>query len=359
MLVSAFITHKKAERFSDCQDRFSINANTKSIALSDGMSQSIFQKYWAEILVEKYTSAPEWVPNLASVKELAPTWKDKVLEIIQRQKDEGNRSAWRAERNLIDGLSAGATFLGIRFKGNQWECDVLGDSCLILIRDNKIADIISSKDITVFDSYPDFFDSNPNKDGKGSPRHKTGTINSGETILLVSDPFSDFLLKKRNTPDEAVMVDRLLGVNSHSEFEEVVENWREIGMHNDDSTLIIIKQGDGDSFNVINKDDIVNLIRQERITAENLQKCETINTIHYIEDDNSSQISEDTEIEVLSPDQPNINLADFFNDDFFKQLESILFRGLGGWTLSKKKKQQKISAIINKIKKLISQKLQK
>lgn len=166
MLVSAFITHKKAEHFTDCQDRFSINPDTKSIALSDGMSQSIFPKYWAEILVERFTSVPDWIPNLASVKELAPIWKDMVLGIIQRQKAEGSSSAlssaWRSERNLIDGRSAGATFLGIRFKGNQWECDVLGDSCLILIHDNKITDIISSEDKIVFDSYPDFFDSNPN-----------------------------------------------------------------------------------------------------------------------------------------------------------------------------------------------------
>lgn len=271
MLVSAFITHKKAEHFTDCQDRFSINADTKSIALSDGMSQSIFQKYWAEILVDKFTSTPDWVPDLASIKELAPKWKDKVLGIIQRQKEEGSRSAWRAERNLIDGLSAGATFLGIRFKGNQWECDVLGDSCLIHIHDNRIIDIISSEDVSVFNSYPDYFDSNPNKDGKGSPRHSHGTFSSGDTILLVSDPFSDFLLKNRNTPMEADLVDRLLGVNSHSEFEEVVERWRSLGMHNDDSTLIIIKQGDGDCFKISCADCIDDLIKQEKAKPENQQ----------------------------------------------------------------------------------------
>ena len=41
MKIRAFITHKKTEHFQDCQDRFCVNADTKSAAVSDGMSQSI------------------------------------------------------------------------------------------------------------------------------------------------------------------------------------------------------------------------------------------------------------------------------------------------------------------------------
>ena len=52
MRIKAFITHKDKERFSDCQDRFRVNKDTKSIALADGMSQSIFQKIWAQLLVD-------------------------------------------------------------------------------------------------------------------------------------------------------------------------------------------------------------------------------------------------------------------------------------------------------------------
>ena len=82
MLVSAFITHKMAERFSDCQDRFSISVDTKSIAVSDGMSQSIFQKFWAQILVDKYTDTIDWVPNLESVRELIPLWNAQVEKFL-------------------------------------------------------------------------------------------------------------------------------------------------------------------------------------------------------------------------------------------------------------------------------------
>lgn len=60
MDIRAFITHKKAETFSDCQDRFSINSDTKSVAVSDGMSQSFFQKIWAENLVDAFVDNSQW-----------------------------------------------------------------------------------------------------------------------------------------------------------------------------------------------------------------------------------------------------------------------------------------------------------
>ena len=85
MKVRVFITHKKAEHFQDCQDRFSVNRDTKSVAVSDGMSQSIFQKIWAEILVDAYTKSREWTPSNESdhstVKTiLSSTWKKRNAE---------------------------------------------------------------------------------------------------------------------------------------------------------------------------------------------------------------------------------------------------------------------------------------
>ena len=269
MLVSAFITHKKAERFADCQDRFSVNPDTKSIAVSDGMSQSIFQKYWAQILAEKYTSSKDWVPNLESVRELTPEWYERVTRYLEEEEQAG-RNPWRAKSSIARGLSAGATILGVRFNKDECICDVLGDSCFILVRDSHIERILTSEDVEAFDNYPDYYDSNPKNPGKGSLKTETGKLLPGDVILLVSDPFSDYLLKNRGTGNEPVLVDRLTGINSHEEFETVVSKWRELGMHNDDSTLVIIKQDKSDELNFIDGciDSIDNLIANEVIVPE-------------------------------------------------------------------------------------------
>ena len=163
MRVRAFIVQKQAESEADCQDRFSINPVTGSVAVSDGMSQSLFPKYWAEILAGKYTSERDWFPSRENVRELAPLWKERVDARLEEMRLEG-ANTWRAENMLLDGYSAGATLVGLRLNGNHFRCDVLGDSCLFILWKGQIYDMFSSMDD--FGNYPDYYDSDQKKPGK-------------------------------------------------------------------------------------------------------------------------------------------------------------------------------------------------
>ena len=358
MLISAFITHKKAEHYSDCQDRFSINPDTKSIALSDGMSQSIFQKYWAEILVESYTKNQDWEPNRESVKELSSIWKTKVDEYIENQKREG-KATWRVERSLMDGHSAGATFLGIRFTGLNWEGCVLGDSCLVLVNDNQIKEIYSSEDVEAFDNYPDFFDSNPEKEGKGTPKQISGSLKRGDSLLLVSDPFSDFLLKNKGTTEEAILVDRLLGVNSPKEFEEVVEQWRNKGMHNDDSTLVIIKSDGTEDFTILHEDNIQTLIEKE--TTKINQSKENEQTIQSETELISPNAASQGEEEDISTEEESIqfDFHQIFDNVFFEDMKATIYKELKTWELLRLQRKQITFSIAEEIQSLIHHTIRK
>lgn len=281
MKVRAFITHKKAETFRDCQDRFSVNPDTKSIAVSDGMSQSIFQKIWAEMLVKKYTDFGDWVPNIESIKELSPEWLRKVEEFIKIEEENGN-NPWRAKNSIYaEHRSAGATILGIRFIKQEWTCEVLGDSCLIVVESNKVRDIISSSDSSTFDNYPDYYDSDSNKPGKGKLNDNAkGELSDANSLLLVSDPFSDFLSRHR---DDEELIKQIFAIKNHQEFETFVEKWRDEGMHNDDSTLVIVEYDGKDEFNLGEIDDIANLIKVESKNEKN----------ELNEDDNKSEKNSD------------------------------------------------------------------
>ena len=265
MKVRAFITHKKAETFRDCQDRFSVNPDTKSIAVSDGMSQSVFQKIWADMLVKKYTDYFDWVPNRDSIKELSPEWLQKVDEFIKSEEKKG-KNPWRAKNSIAEHRSAGATILGIRFNEQKWTCDVLGDSCLIVVEGNKVKKIISSSDSDTFDNYPDYYDSDSNKLGKGVLKTESGELSKTESLLLVSDPFSDFLSRHR---DDEELIKQIFEIKSHQEFETLVERWRGEGMHNDDSTLVIVEYDGKDEFNLEDIDDIVKLIEADSENEKN------------------------------------------------------------------------------------------
>ena len=239
MRVRAFISPKGAETENDCQDRFSINPETGSVAVSDGMSQSLFPKYWAEILSRKYTSGTDWTPSHESVRPLGDLWREKVEGRLERMREDG-RSTWRTENMLSDGLSAGATLVGVRTDREGWRCDVLGDSCLVVLREGRIVGIHSSMDTDSFGNYPDYFDSDPGKTGRGEVRTIRGSWEDSQVMLLVTDPLAGFLSSVRGSDREKVVLGELLSVESSDEFGILVDYLREDGMHDDDTTMVVL-----------------------------------------------------------------------------------------------------------------------
>lgn len=265
MVIRAFITHKQAELFSDCQDRFGVNPDTKSIAVSDGMGSTWQQKIWAQLLVDTYTDSTDWYPSNDTIKPLCQTWRAKVADFIQNLKETNapENMIYRNERNFAEGRSAGATFVGIRFNGNEWKGSVLGDSCLIEWDGNE-AKFNTSQDSGTFDSYPDYFDSDASKEGKGTPKPIGGFLTEGKYLLLVSDPFSEFLLEHSKQGNVAMYVKQLLLLASHDDFETLVCEWRNEGMHNDDTTLVIVATNNSDALVVSHADLIEEMIKNEK-----------------------------------------------------------------------------------------------
>lgn len=349
MKIRAFITHKKAERFRDCQDRFSINMDTKSVAVADGMSQSYQQKIWASLLVEKYTSYYDFVPNHESIKELSSEWISKVKAFIENLKENGAPQylVIMNENSLVTQKSAGATFLGIRFSEQKWEGDVLGDSCLIEVKNGSIERILTSQQEDEFDNHPDYFDSGLNKVGKGTPKNIDGVIDEDTKVLLVSDPFSDFLNEKKKIEDDERFIAEILQVTSHDEYEALVSRWRdEYGMHNDDSTLIIIEDDKSDRFNVVHSDNINDLIDKEQTVENNVhsigEKQESIEK-SVVEDESQKEMCVSAEeTTVCSAESKDVSVG-----ELVEEVQNA-YRGL-----EKKDKKRNLKTLKKIIRKLL------
>lgn len=263
MKIRAFITHKMKERIADCQDRFAINKETKIVAVSDGVSQSIFSAYWAQLLVDHYCQFGQ-LTNDERVS-LCDQWVKHVRNYIEEEKAKGN-NPWRTESNLDEGLSAGATLCGVRFEGNQmWSCDVIGDSCLIKVGDNNEIEILSSED-KKFDNEPDYFDSHPQKKGRGDFKTYWGVLSESAKLILVSDPFSDFFFK--NKADAPKYIEQMLMLNSHEEYSSLVDEWRRLGMKNDDSTIVIVEWDGSSDFNILVSDNMQEMLAKENESQE-------------------------------------------------------------------------------------------
>lgn len=330
MVIRAFITHKQAELFADCQDRFGVNPDTKSIAVSDGMGSTWQQKIWAQLLVDTYTDSTDWCPSNETIKPLCQTWRSKVADFIQNLKETNapENMIYRNERNFAEGRSAGATFVGIRFNGNEWSGCVLGDSCLIEW-DGNGAKFNTSQDSETFDSYPDYFDSDASKEGKGVPKPIEGVLTEGKYLLLVSDPFSDFLLEHSKQGNIAKYVQQLLSLASYDDFETLVCEWRNEGMHNDDTTLVIVEYDNSDTLNVTHSDDIAEMIEKEKSIVTSSQEIveagsENAHGTPSIIGENLEKQGVNNMIEDTSKDSPLPIDTDIFIEDFLTEYKRAL-----------------------------------
>lgn len=271
MKIKGFITHKKAEKYEDCQDYFAINKDKGCLAISDGMSQSIFPQWWAEELVRAYVYN-DWMPDQNDLVKLRGNWLKQVHEFLESQKQSG-KPTWMLENCLIEKRGAGATFCGIRFEDEtKWKGHILGDSCLIeVLSDSKIKRLERSNE-GAFDNNPDYFDSFAG--GRGNVKSIDGSLEEGAKLLLVTDALAEFLYAKKESAAE--YVHQLLDIKCHEDFCALIDGWRESEhLHNDDTTLLVVEYDGAASLNVICEDSLPGLIRSEQ--EESLDKIEDEN----------------------------------------------------------------------------------
>ncbi len=267
MVIKAFIYHKRAEKYSDCQDCFGISSQNNRIAISDGMSQSIFPQWWAKILVDDYLENGHIPQDIIPLQE---KWQGMLIDEIQRRAEESitnpKRDPWRLKNLLAEKSGAGATLCGLTLDGNEWTCECLGDSCVITINHDYTLNIYTSQ-VGEFGNHPDYFDSF--RIGRGEPIRKN--INRDvKCILMVTDPFAElFQINENNEEFIKSRYEELLSLTNHESYSELVEKWRdEFGMHNDDSTLVLITDCVDRKFEIAYADCLDQLCQDERNLLE-------------------------------------------------------------------------------------------
>ena len=261
MKIQAYIYHKRAEKYSECQDYFGIESQNNRIAVSDGMSQSIYPQWWAEILVEAYLNLGKIPDNLEELKRYQDVWQDRVQEEILKREKSG-KNPWRLKNSFMEKSGAGATLCGFTWNDNSWSCECIGDTSLIVVRNDFSIEIKSSQQ-GEFGNQPDYLDSF--KNGRGGVKSHRGEFDDVFTILLVTDPFAELFQKYRH--DVKFIEERISEINSlsdHESYSKLVEEWRdEYFMHNDDSTLIVLTDFTSNGLQYDHIDNLKDLIRKE------------------------------------------------------------------------------------------------
>ena len=213
-------------------------------AVSDGASESAFAREWANALTDAFVRRP---PDLCGLTE------DSLQDWLAQAQEEWNavvpwdRIPWHGEAKARAG--AFATLLGLTIGTSQdnsqqlsWQGITVGDSCLFIVRDDRLLLSFPLYDATQFDNNPPLICSNPaNANWLWKETYLArGECAAGDLFILASDALACWFLAQN--ADGKKPWDTLMTLDSSSRWEAWVEEERRSGsMRNDDTTLVIIK----------------------------------------------------------------------------------------------------------------------
>src|SRR5262249_425603 len=130
-------TAKRGNSAEEIEDAFAIDEKHAFAAISDGASEGIFVRRWAQLLTQSYID--HRIDPADTIKRLA--WISACRKVWLEQID-FPRLRW-SQQNKVDETGGAATFLSWQLGrapdgGLAWKAWAIGDSCLFWIRRNKL-----------------------------------------------------------------------------------------------------------------------------------------------------------------------------------------------------------------------------
>lgn len=247
--VCHFQVPKDGATLEECEDAFSYDERKRLYAISDGATDSAFQKRWAKLLVEGFTSEP---PDLSSASTLDSSLEGwlKALQFKWNESIDWEILPFHGynKARLTGGL---ATFLGIYFASDkEWRGFSVGDCNLFHFREGKLYDSWTIRASNEFGNNPIALSSiSQNYEGLLEYVHwTTGDYAARDIFLLTTDALAELLLKSyEKNPDFnkslSSYLDEMMNPNfDKSRFEKFIKKVRrKKHIRNDDVTLLVIQ----------------------------------------------------------------------------------------------------------------------
>lgn len=216
---------------------------TARVSVSDGASESAFAREWANILTDAFVDRP---PDISGLTE------DSLRDWLAPAQEEWwggvpwDRIPWHGEAKARAG--AFATLLGLTIASVpddpqrlSWQGLAVGDSCLFLVRDDRLQFSFPLEDAAEFDNSPALVCSNPASAGGlwESVRLISGECAPGDLLILATDALACWFLASHAASENPWKT--LLALDTPAWDAWVEEQRRAGSMHNDDTTLVIIE----------------------------------------------------------------------------------------------------------------------
>jgi hypothetical protein len=222
----AFHLPREGHTPTEYEDAFAGDPARGRFAVADGASESAFAGDWARLLVQAYVRRPgPWSAWLPAVRR---RWHR------QGQKRE---LPWYAEAKFQEG--AYAALLGIAFDGGRWQAEAVGDSCLFVVRGQRLARSFPLRRASEFGNRPSLLGSRRRQAGQPRARRfrLQGGCRPGDVFCLMTDALAQWFLQQAEAGGRPW--DDVRALADADQFARWLTGLREAQkVRNDDATLV-------------------------------------------------------------------------------------------------------------------------
>lgn len=209
------------------EDSAAGNAERGRFAVADGASTTARSEVWSAMLTESFVNGEEPLAHDV-LNRLRGDWWDRVEE---------PGLAWHAKAKLMGGSAA--TFLGVAVEYDRYAMTSVGDSCMFHLSEQKLLSAAPLTEWSAFSRFPEAV--HTRSDAAVSPdaiQSVSGTLSEGDVLLLATDAVAKHLLRRHR--ENGALPPILDHLADEDEFADFIEQERERGLDNDDSTVCVV-----------------------------------------------------------------------------------------------------------------------
>jgi hypothetical protein len=221
------------------------------LALADGATESYLAGQWAQVLVGQ-VGADKRARVVDAVQSARRRWTGLVADYVADRVKTSRPLQWYEEPAIERGAGATLLVVDLHFPGEQarpakWKACAIGDSCVFIAREGRLArrfPMMASADFGTRPTLVSSLQTDPLMLIKHM-RHAHGTCLPGDNMLLMTDALAQWLLDRphhRRARVGACL--RWLEEAQPDAFLTWITELREADdLRNDDTTLILVSIG--------------------------------------------------------------------------------------------------------------------
>ena len=234
-----FKTSKSDEKIEECADMACINQKDQIFSIADGVSQAFNSGRWSQLLVERVTPTCDISSLVTDISESVNLWENDCHLLLE---NEDPKSFIRQKQ--LEGSQSTLASLSLINRNGQlfWRFSTIGDSLLIVIDTSdglsNAAKFIPFLKTDDFPSSPDVL-STKYPYLRGCIKTYEISANTEQKLLLMTDALARYAVQRRSAAEPIYEVFPFL-TSSEIDFNNWIRETRNLGLADDDSTLIYI-----------------------------------------------------------------------------------------------------------------------